>query len=297
MKDKSHKKVSRKKERKSFKEWRKTHRKTLLIVYYAVAAIVIVVNIGIILNNITITEVVERDEDIAFSTDYVDDGNLELWVEEVEREGVNGRKKVYYNERKKWLSGEVLESDVENVETEEEPISQVVRRGTRKWQYMYCSDNTYMYYTDEQFQNTYTGFTHSSEDQCASSGHGSMTALADSPLVIGGGTNPVSSSGSSSYTPVYADLSTLDYINDYSEYDLPASEDNNDSKDYYESAEKYAQQARIAAENACMSKASSAGRSLRSQLGALGQPADIVDSRVSSLINSTYQSCMREYGY
>ena len=295
MKNNKHSKSSKKKERESFKEWRKTHRKALLITYYSVAAIVVAINIGIILNNITVTEVVERDEDIAFGTDYIDDDNLELWVEEVEKDGVNGSKKVYYNERKKWLSGEILESDITNTETEKEPVNQIVRRGTRKWQYMYCSDNTYMYYTDEQFQNTYTGFTHASEDQCASSGHGSMTSLADSPLVIGGNTG---SGYTSSYTPVYADLSTLDYIyNDYSEYDLPASEDNNDSKDYYESAEKYAQQARIAAENACMSRANSAGQSLRSQLGALSQPADIVDSKVSSLINSTYQNCMREHGY
>lgn len=292
------KKSEKRKKKPTFTEWRKKHHKGLMITYYTVAAIIIIINIGIILSHLTINETVEREETISYFTEYIDDENLELWEETVEQEGIDGIKIVLYDERKRLLSGELLDSNPISERTEKEPQKKIIKRGTRKWQYMYCQDSTYMYYTDEQFQDKYTGFTHSSEDQCAANGHGSMTTLADKPPTNYGYSNSTyGASADSSYTPVYADLSTLDQIRDFSEYDLPVSESDDDNTDYHASAELYAKQAYRYAVDACAGKASSASKSLRGQLGVLGQPAEQVDREVSNLFNSTYQSCMRSYGY
>ena len=87
------------KHKKSFKEWFKSNKKKILLVsYYAGAIIVIASSIYVIMSNITKTEDVIRDEPISFFTEYVDDNDLELGTEEVEREGEDGVKKVKYKE-------------------------------------------------------------------------------------------------------------------------------------------------------------------------------------------------------
>lgn len=296
----SQKKTKSTKRKTAIEDWCKSHKKKILLVsYYSGAAIVISLSIYVIMSNLTKTEDVTRDEAISFFTEYVDDNDLELGTEEVEREGEDGVKKVKYKEESYLLGGEVISSSQIDFEITKEPVSKIVRRGTRRWQYMICSDGSWRYYTDEQLNDKNVGFTHASEDSCAKNGQGTAVALSDIPPNMNTWTN--TSSGyqdysDSSYTPVYADLSNLGN-RDFSEYDLPESDEStNDANNYYESAEKYAQQAKIYAQNACMSEANTAGRNVRAQLGAVGGQVNI-DSEVDRITNSTYQDCMRRNGY
>ena len=170
------------KQRTSFKDWFKSHKKRILLTsYYSGAAIVIASSIYVIMSNLTKTEDVTRDEPISFITEYVDTDELELGTEEVEREGEDGVKKVTYREKSYLLSGKVIDSFQMDFETTKEPVSKLVKRGTRRWQYMICSDGGWMFYSDEQFKDKNVGFTHVSEDACAKNGKGTAVALADSP--------------------------------------------------------------------------------------------------------------------
>jgi hypothetical protein len=60
-----------------------------------------------------------------------------------------------------------------------EPTKKIVLNGTRKWQYMMCSNGSYRYFTDEQFKSKVTGFTNSSPDFCAQNNQGTKIGLAD----------------------------------------------------------------------------------------------------------------------
>ena len=54
---------------------------------------------------------------------------------------------------------------------------------------MWCSDGSYIYYTDEQFKNKMTGFTSVSPDKCAEGGSGTKKQLSDvepGRLTVGG---------------------------------------------------------------------------------------------------------------
>ncbi len=81
--------------------------------------------------------------------------------------------------------------------TSQNQVEQIkeANKKTKRWQYMYCSNGSYRYYTDEQFKNPQTGFTKNSKDYCASNGQGKMTKLADKPPQVSG--NATSSTGSS----------------------------------------------------------------------------------------------------
>ncbi len=63
----------------------------------------------------------------------------------------------------------------------EEPINRITVNGTRKFQYMICSDGSYRYYTDEEFKSAYTGFTSKSNDFCKENNQGEKIKLADTP--------------------------------------------------------------------------------------------------------------------
>lgn len=60
-------------------------------------------------------------------------------------------------------------------------ISPVINNEERRYQYMYCSNGTYRYYTDEEFNKQNTGFTESGPDYCAQNGQGKKVQLADVP--------------------------------------------------------------------------------------------------------------------
>ena len=290
------------KKKTSFKEWRKNHRKSLLIAYYSVAALVILICVGIILNSfVTRSEVVESEEPINFETEYIDDENLELGTEEVEQKGINGTKKIYTEEKKRLITGEPVSYNVVDTKTVKEPIKEVIKRGTRKWQYMVCSDGSYRYFTDEQFQDPKIGFTHSSEDYCAKNNQGTMIALVDTPPSA----NSYTSSGglSDSY------VRTLELIERYnkelgdnstsnSTYIEPfESSINYDPFADYKAKQEAERQARTAAENTCRYKAERARENARRQLGAMGVGGSELTTVPQSAYESTYSNCMRSYGY
>lgn len=65
--------------------------------------------------------------------------------------------------------------------TLKQPVNEIISQGTTKYQYMWCSNGTYRYYTSAQFQNATIGFTHTSPDYCAENNQGKETELSDEP--------------------------------------------------------------------------------------------------------------------
>ena len=62
-----------------------------------------------------------------------------------------------------------------------QPVTQLIAQGTMKYQYMWCSNGSYRYYTNTQFKNPTIGFTHASPDDCAKNNEGKETQLANTP--------------------------------------------------------------------------------------------------------------------
>lgn len=110
-------------------------------------------------------------ESIAFHKVSSSDAGLELGQSEIRQPGRNGEKRT----TRSLLFGYEISSNQTN------PIDEVTAVGTRKYQYMHCSDGSYRYYTSEQFKNPNTGFTHQSPDSCAQNGAGTQIALSDTP--------------------------------------------------------------------------------------------------------------------
>lgn len=298
-----------KKTRKSFKEWRATHRKQMVVMYYCVAAIIILVNVGIVLDNtITRTETIESEEDISFRTEYEDDDSLELGTEEVKQAGENGLKKVYKEEKKKLITGTVLDSNIAREETIKEPVKEIKKRGTRRWQYMICSDGGWMFYNDEQFKDKNVGFTHASEDVCAKNGKGTAVALADSPSSSNPTVSSYSGSGGNGLTEDYVrameiiaererELRNNETNNTSSPEPFTGSTANGDSFAGERARQEAERQARATAESTCRSQAEQAKDNARRQLGAMGVGGSQLTTVPQEAYDSTYSNCMRGYGY
>ena len=298
-----------KKTRKSFKEWRAIHRKQMVVMYYCIAAIIILVNVGIVLDNtITRTETIESEEDISFRTEYEDDDSLELGTEEVKQAGENGLKKVYTEEKKKLITGTVLDSNIAKEETIKEPVKEIKKRGTRRWQYMICSDGGWMFYNDEQFKDKNVGFTHASEDVCAKNGKGTAVALADSPSSSNPTVSSYSGSGGNGLTEDYVrameiiaererELRNNETNNTSSTEPFTDSTANGDSFAEERARQEAERQARATAESTCRSQAEQAKDNARRQLGAMGVGGSQLTTVPQEAYDSTYSNCMRGYGY
>lgn len=76
--------------------------------------------------------------------------------------------------------GIVQEKEVSRTTTKEAQ-DKVVLVGKRRYQYMYCSDSSYRYYTDEQLKDESVGFTSKSEDYCKKNNQGVKVQLANAP--------------------------------------------------------------------------------------------------------------------
>ncbi len=297
------------KQRTSFKDWFKSHKKRILLTsYYSGAAIVIASSIYVIMSNLTKTEDVTRDEPISFITEYVDTDELELGTEEVEREGEDGVKKVTYREKSYLLSGKVIDSFQMDFETTKEPVSKLVKRGTRRWQYMICSDGGWMFYSDEQFKDKNVGFTHASEDACAKDGKGTAVALADSPSSSSPTVSSYSGSSGSGLTDDYVrameiiaererELRNNETNNVSGTEPFTGSTTNSDPFAEERARQEAERQARSTAESTCRSQAERARDSARRQLGAMGVGGSELTTVPQGAYDSTYSSCMRGYGY
>jgi hypothetical protein len=113
----------------------------------------------------TTTEVVK------YVSSPVSDSNLELGQTEIRQAGKNGEKQIKHN----LLFGIPLSTSTT------EPVDEIIAKGTRRYQYMYCSDGSSRYYSAEQFKDPNVGFTHQSPDYCAKNGAGTQTTIADVP--------------------------------------------------------------------------------------------------------------------
>lgn len=299
---KGHKRKNNHSLRKTFEDWYIKHHKGALIFYYSAATVVIAISSIIILDNlVTKTEVLESEKPIYPNIEYVDDNNLELGTEEIAQAGEDGVEKIYTEEKKRLITGEVIDSNIVNTEISKEPIKKIIRRGTRKWQYMICSDGSYRYYTDEQFKDPRTGFTHSSEDHCAKNSQGAMIGLADFPPAPSAYTRD----GRLSEAYIRAMEISSEYEQELRNKDLgntSATEPFESSVNYNPFAENEARmeqerQAMEAAENYCRSQAEGARRGAIRQLGAMGVNGSQLTTVPQSAYDSTYYSCMRNYGY
>ena len=281
--------------KKEYQDKAKIHKhKKLLKICLPIAFIISLLALGFsiycILKNVTIAEEISEVETIAYTTEYIDDNSLEMGAETIEQAGVNGAKRKYFEIKKTLLDNEVKTRRFLRSETITEPTKSVVRRGTRKWQYMYCSDGSYRFYYDEDFAKPNVGFTHASRDVCAENGQGTMTALGDVPPQPT--STPYTPSYSAPYNPIYS----------YNEYTPPSSESNyspdasTDNNAVNKEAEDLArQQAYLTAKNRCQDQASQTYRNVMSQLGAMGVSGS--DAQARNAMNQTYNNCMAQAGY
>ncbi len=121
-----------------------------------------------------------RDNAIIYKTLYIQDSSLELGQQQVRQNGQNGTTETVVGVRHT-LSGRNLGESVVSERVVTQPANETVAKGTKKYQYMWCSNGSYQYYTNEQFKDPNTGFTHQSPDYCTRNGQGQMTGLADTP--------------------------------------------------------------------------------------------------------------------
>ncbi len=119
-----------------------------------------------------------RNSDIPYDVEYIQDSSLELGEQQTRQHGENGIKATTIHIRKT-LSGRKVSETIVSDKTVKSPVNETKAQGTKRYQYMWCSNGSYRYYTNDQFKNSYTGFTHKSDDYCAQNGQGHMTGLAD----------------------------------------------------------------------------------------------------------------------
>ncbi|RJO60243.1 hypothetical protein C4544_05730 [candidate division WS5 bacterium] len=122
---------------------------------------------------------------VPYETQYVQSSDIELGENQINQQGTNGQgltktelvSPIFaYIIRK---SGDIKYSIQKQTETTQAPVSKIVANGTKRYQYMWCSNGAYRYYTNDQFKNAFTGFTHKSPDTCAQNNQGHMTQLSD----------------------------------------------------------------------------------------------------------------------
>lgn len=121
---------------------------------------------------------------VPFTTDNRQSNELELNDSKVIQQGINGAKVVQVSSLQS-LWGRIFGlQPIHQKETtstvSKPPTNKVVVEGTRKYQYMLCSDGSYRYYTDEQFKDPQTGFTSKSKDNCKHNNQGHKVSLTNS---------------------------------------------------------------------------------------------------------------------
>lgn len=141
--------------------------------------------------------------DIEYRTITTNDAAMELGNERTTQDGKNGVSFTKY-EVKQSLLDKLLGKPAERTKVEtgvkEEPVVKKISQGTKRWQYMHCSDGTYRYFTDKQMQDKQTGFTSKSPDACQQSSHGTKVSLSDTPPAQRSAYTPPSSYSYNSYS-------------------------------------------------------------------------------------------------
>ena len=120
---------------------------------------------------------------VDFTTENQKNAGLELGDSKVLQEGHDGTKVVNIESFQSiWgrlLGLEPIQQKEVSEKIVDKPVSKIVASGSKKYQYMMCSDGGYRYYTDEQFKDPNTGFTSKSVDYCKENGQGKMVKLSD----------------------------------------------------------------------------------------------------------------------
>lgn len=143
---------------------------------------------------------------VNFKTEHIDSSEIELGEQNVAQEGKVGEETITYSVKTNLFSeifglGAFDKKEIAR-ETTEAATERIVHKGTRRYQYMMCSDGSYRYYTDDQFKQKYIGFTSKSEDACAKNNQGTKTHLADT--AEGARSSPVSNNRPQAYvSPAY----------------------------------------------------------------------------------------------
>ncbi len=83
--------------------------------------------------DIVVEKHVVEDQDKPFETVEKEDSSMDLGTQTVETEGVNGRQRV--TEKIQYVNGEARPAYISNVEVLKEPVTKVVRKGTKKTYY------------------------------------------------------------------------------------------------------------------------------------------------------------------
>ena len=146
--------------------WKRFTKRKRPPVRFIVYGIIVVVMIGLAaFGSYTTTEVVK------YNSVATTDANLELGQTEVRQAGKDGEK----HTKRNLIFGAEVSTDYSD------SVDEIIANGSRRYQYMYCSDGSYRYYTAEQFKDPKVGFTHQSPDGCALNGTGTQTTIADVP--------------------------------------------------------------------------------------------------------------------
>jgi hypothetical protein len=119
-----------------------------------------------------------------YSTQNVQDSSIELGDKQIKQKGTVGELQDTYSVSKSLINILLGTKSTKEVKVSskvtKEPQKEIIAVGTRKYQYMQCSNGEYRYYPDDQFKNPNVGFTNKSEDYCAKNNQGIKKALADS---------------------------------------------------------------------------------------------------------------------
>lgn len=161
-----------------------------------------------------------NSEAIPFTELKVGDSAIELGDTKVEQEGVLGAKRVTFSGSKSLYNivfGGGTKNKTENKSevVMKAPVQKVIKTGTLKYQYMYCSNGTYRFFSDEQFKAPNTGFTSKSPDFCAQNNAGTKTKLASSAPGAANSNKSSSSSTVNNYPIPSCTTRTIPYGKEY----------------------------------------------------------------------------------
>lgn len=130
----------------------------------------------------------EIREEIPYTTEIVKSDYLDMGDTEIRSEGRVGIQKVKISSSANMLTRILSSDSITHHRVSEKVIThsvdKIIRKGTRRYQYMACSDGGYMYYTDAQFTTSSTiGYTSRSVDACLDNGAGYKLYLSNSKPV------------------------------------------------------------------------------------------------------------------
>jgi hypothetical protein len=151
--------------------------KSLKFVYIALLVLVLLL--------IPIPQSVKESYVVPYPTDRIQDSSIELNEQQTRQPGENGE----------GLSGHRITKPIFAIllhlelsyktsplpdEVTLRPTHAIIADGTKKYQYMWCSNGAYVYYANDQFKDPKTGYTHKSPDGRTKAGYGHMTEISDS---------------------------------------------------------------------------------------------------------------------